>query len=87
VGAELRRPGVDRIDQATHLVTAGIATTISDSEGGIAAEATGTGRSPTSPALACIDPASNRIVAQVATAPASFVPAASAGAFWVTLHA
>jgi len=72
---------VDRIDQATNRVTTGIATTVSDSEGGIAAEATGNDLAGTP---ACIDPASNRIVAQVATAPGSFVPAAGAGALWVT---
>jgi hypothetical protein len=65
---------VDPIDQATNRVTTGIATTVSNS--GIAAEATGNDLAGTP---ACIDPASNRIVAQVATAPGSFVPAAGAG--------
>jgi virginiamycin B lyase len=79
---------VDRIDQATNRVTAGIATAVGDREGGIAADATGIWMiTDTAGTLACIDPASNRIVAEVVTAPGSFVPAAGAGALWVTCTA
>jgi hypothetical protein len=42
-GRRAAASGVDLIDQATNRISAGIATTISDSEGGTTAEAIGTG--------------------------------------------
>jgi hypothetical protein len=66
-------------------MVAHITTSVADSEGGIVSgkgavwmltDAQGT--------LLCVDPTSNRIVAQIPTAPGSFVPAAGAGALWVT---
>ena len=80
--------GIARVDAATNKLTARIATPIGTNEGGIAADATGVWMiSDPAGTLVCIDPASNQIVARVATVPGSWVAAAGAGAIWVTCTA
>ena len=76
---------VDRVDAQTNRVVARIATTIGDSEGGIAVGEGGVwlvaDRHGT---LLHIDPARNEVAARVETPAGSFVPAICAGSVWVT---
>lgn len=79
---------VDRIDLASEAITASIASTIADSEGGIAVGEGGVWMlTDQDGSLAHIDPVANEVVAQVALAPGSFVPAVGAGSIWVSCSA
>src|SRR4051812_11312022 len=76
---------VDRIDVRTNTVVATVATTIGDSEGGIAvSDAAVWVVRDQHGTLLHIDPQRNAIVGQVQTAPGSFVTAFGEGALWVT---
>ena len=86
LGAQLRRPErVARRSEDRHRSTATLPLTIGNSEGGLAAgagsiwmmtDAKGT--------LARIDPATNKVVAEIYVAPGSFAVAFGEGAVWVT---
>lgn len=76
---------VDRIDVGTNAVVATISTTIGDSEGGVAVSDDAVWLlSDQRGTLLHIDPHQNRVVAQVKTAPGSFVPAFDGTSLWVT---
>jgi virginiamycin B lyase len=78
-------PSVSRVDLRTGKVTATLPLTIGDGEGGLAAGAGSIWMmSDAKGTLVRIDPATNKVVAEIYAAPGSFAVAFGEGAVWVT---